>query len=72
MKTPAEIATEIIERDFEDQGAPEDYSARDNLDHLLQHGEVDADGIHALIAAAIEADRAQRTVSDDDLERMHA
>lgn len=60
MKTPEQIAERIIERNFEDQGAPEDYSARDNLDYLLQHGEVDADGVHAILAAAIEADRAQR------------
>lgn len=60
MKSPEQIADEQIELNYEDQGAPEEYSAVDNLNYLLQHGEVNADGIHALIAAAIEADRAQR------------
>src|SRR5690606_6810798 len=65
MKTPEQIADQIIERNYEDQGSPDDYPATENLNYLLQHGEVDADGIHALLAAAIEADRAQRTPLED-------
>lgn len=60
MKTPEQIATEAIERNYEDQGAPNDYPATENLNYLLQNGEVDADGIHAMIAAAVKADRADR------------
>lgn len=51
IKTPEEIADAAIAVNYEDQAG---------LNQALAQGDVDADGINAMIAAAIEADRAQR------------
>jgi len=61
-KTPEQIAAQIINENYEDQGAPHEYPATENLNYLLQHGEVDADDIEALLIAAIKAYRAQRGI----------
>ena len=81
MKTAEQIANDQITLNYEDQGAPEECPATENLNYLLQHGEVDADGIRAMLVAAIEADRAQRELkeepiywdeADDDQPETHA
>lgn len=50
IKTPEQIALDAILRN---------YNGREGLSESLAHGDVDADGVQAMIAAAIEADRAQ-------------
>ena len=50
MKTPKQIALDAILRN---------YNGREGLSESLAYGDVDADGVQAMIVAAIEADRAQ-------------
>ena len=61
MKSPEQITLDAILRN---------YNGREGLSESLAQGDVDADGVQAMIVAAIEADRAQRrelppALSDD-------
>src|SRR5690606_8871459 len=71
MKTPDQIAAEIIARNYNHDGYPANRYEESGRTLALAEGDVDTDGIETMLITAIETDRAQRpTLAQDEFEQI--